>query len=450
MIKAIISKVNNICVIGLGFVGLPMSIVIATSKKIKKQKVYGLEKNNKHGNTIVNNLKNNQFIINTEDAVLKKKYAECVINKNFFPTTDLGILKKCKTVLISINFEGKKNNFSNIISLTKKIFEKISPNTLIIFETTFVPGTIEKVVLPEAKKAISKRNLNINDFYIGYSYERVMPGDKYYDSIVNNLRVFSAINKKSKIKVKKFFSSIINTNKFPLTELDTITECEAAKILENSFRAINIAFIDEWTKYSLNMNLNLFNIIDSIKKRKTHNNLMYPGLGVGGYCLTKDPLFVKKSNKIFSKNNIKFPITDIATKINNNMPKTSFDFIKRNLNLKKIKKILILGLAYKGEVSDKRYSQSITIIDMIKKFNNKISFSIHDFYITEKEVINKIPNVSSYDLIIACTGHKKYRNSSFKGLNRKKYFFDLNNVLSGNQINLLRKKTKLFCLGRNN
>ena len=378
-------------------------------KKKKIQKIYGLEKNNKHGNAIVNNLRNNKFIIDTEDVILKKKYKECIKNQNFFPTTDLNILEKCKTILISINFEGKKNNFLNIKSLTRQIFDKITPNTLVIFETTFIPGTIEKVVLPEAKLTISKRNLSINDFYVGYSYERVMPGDKYYDSIVNNLRVFSGINKKSKIKVKNFFSSIINTEKFPLTELDTITECEAAKILENSFRAINIAFIDEWTKYSLNMNLNLFNIIDSIKKRKTHNNLMYPGLGVGGYCLTKDPLFVKKSNELFLKNDNKFPITDIATKINNNMPKTSFDFIKRNSNLKKIKKILILGLAYKGEVGDKRYSQSITIIDMIKKFNNKISFSIHDFYITEKEVINKIPNVSSYDLIIACTAHKKYR-----------------------------------------
>ena len=450
MIKSKINKVHNTCVIGLGFVGLPMSIVIATSKKINKYKVYGLEKNNKHGNKIVNNLKNNKFIIDTEDIILKKKYKECIKNKNFFPTTDLDVLKECKTILISINFEGKKNNFSNIKSLTRKIFEKISPNTLIIFETTFIPGTIEKIVLPEAKLSISKRNLNINQFYIGYSYERVMPGDKYYDSIVNNLRVFSGINKKSKIKVKNFFSSIINTKKFPLTELDTITECEAAKILENSFRAINIAFIDEWTKYSLNMNLNLFNIIDSIKKRKTHNNLMYPGLGVGGYCLTKDPSFVKKSNQLFLKNDIKFPITDIATKINNDMPKTSFDFIKKNLNLKKIKKILILGLAYKGEVGDKRYSQSITIINMIKKFSSKINFSIHDFYIKEKEVINKIPDMSAYDLIIACTGHKKYRYVNFKGLSKKKYLFDLNNVLSTNQISKLKKKTNLFCLGRNN
>ena len=118
MIKSKNNKVHNTCVIGLGFVGLPMSIVIATSKKINKYKVYGLEKNNKHGNKIVNNLKNNQFILDTEDIILKKKYKECIKNKNFFPTTDLDVLKECKTILISINFEVKKT-LDNLFQIKK-------------------------------------------------------------------------------------------------------------------------------------------------------------------------------------------------------------------------------------------------------------------------------------------------------------------------------------------
>ena len=119
-----------------------------------------------------------------------------------------------------------------------------------------------------------------------------MPRKNYLSSITSNYRCYSGYNNLSKHTCKKFLNSFINIKKYPLYELNTITKCEAAKILENSYRAINIAFIDEWTKYSSLMKINLMNIIQSIKMRPTHSNIMRPGLGVGGYCLTKNPLFV--------------------------------------------------------------------------------------------------------------------------------------------------------------
>ena len=117
---------------------------------------------------------------------------------------------------------------------------------------------------------------------LSYSYERIMPGYNYYDSVVNNNRVFSGINQKSIIACKNFLAKVINVKKFPLSLLNSNTECEFSKILENSYRATNIALIDEWTKYSRIAKIDIYNVLDAIKKRDTHNNIMRPGLGVGG------------------------------------------------------------------------------------------------------------------------------------------------------------------------
>ena len=150
-----------------------------------------------------------------------------------------------------------------------------------------------------------------------------MPGKNYFNSIVNINRCYSGINKLSEKKCEKFLKSFINTKDFPLYKLDKISECEASKILENSYRALNIAFIDEWTKYSNNIGINLNKILDGIKMRATHQNIMRPGLGVGGYCLTKDPEFAKISSDYIFRSKENFPLTSSSIKINKRMPYSS-------------------------------------------------------------------------------------------------------------------------------
>ena len=442
---------ENVCVIGLGFVGLPMSIVISNSRfKNTYFKVYGLEKKTKRGNQIIDDINNGNFNLNCEDKILEKKFYSSWKKKKLIPTFNKDVLNICKTILISVNFENFENKFSNLIEITKNIFTLAQPNSVIIYETTFVPGTFEKILLPLIKKITSKRGLSLNNFYIGYSYERVMPGDNYYNSIYNNFRVFSAINKISKHRIRNFFSKIINIKRFPLTELNTITECEVAKILENSYRATNIAFIDEWTKYSNSLNLNLLRIIHSIKKRNSHKNIMLPGLGVGGYCLTKDPYFIKLSQKLFKIKSNEFPMIDLAMKINSAMPKTSLNFILKKVDLKKIKNILILGLSYKGEVGDARNSQSVTLINLIKKINKKVDLTIHDFYIDKYSEPKILKNLGKFDLILLCTNHKKYSKEKFENLKKNTIIFDLNNVLSDKQILKIQKKSKIYVLGKQN
>ena len=136
-----------------------------------------------------------------------------------------------------------------------------------------------------------------------------MPGPSYLNSIVNFYRVYSGINKESRLKAREFFESFINTQDYPLSEVHSNTAAEMAKVLENSFRAMNIAFIQEWTEYAEKAGVNLFEVIEAIRIRPTHKNIMLPGFGVGGYCLTKDPLLADWSyqNMFHSEKNLRCP-----------------------------------------------------------------------------------------------------------------------------------------------
>ena len=268
-----------------------------------------------------------------------------------------------------------------------------------------------------------------------------MPGKNYFNSIVNINRCYSGINKLSEKKCEKFLKSFINTKDFPLYKLDKISECEASKILENSYRALNIAFIDEWTKYSNNIGINLNRILDGIKMRPTHQNIMRPGLGVGGYCLTKDPGFAKISSDYIFRSKENFPLTSSSIKINKRMPHSSIKFIKKNLpNKNKRYKILILGAAYKQDIGDTRLSPSIDLCKILQKKNNV--YVCDPFFEDDlkKRFFKKIPQFAKFDVIIFCTNHQKFKKIKFSKFSKKPYYFDLNCVLSQKLKLVLKKK----------
>ena len=148
------------------------------------------------------------------------------------------------------------------------------------------PGTTKKIIYPEIVKIFKRKN-SVRQNKLAYSFERVTPGSNYLNSIKLMHRVYAGINKQSELKVKRFLKSIIDLNNAKLCKLSNITEVETCKIIENTYRAMNIAFIEEWRNFSSLNDLNLNKILNFIRFRKTHNNIMRPGIGVGGYCLTK-------------------------------------------------------------------------------------------------------------------------------------------------------------------
>ena len=331
-------------------------------------------------------------------------------------------------------------------------------DVLILVETTVPPGTCKKVVKPIIEKALSKRGLSTLKFSLGHSYERVMPGPEYIDSIKNFYRVYSGINKISAEKTEIFLKTIISTKKYPLTRLENTNATELSKVLENSYRAMNIAFITEWSRFAEDSKVNLYEVIDAIRMRPTHSNIMYPGIGVGGYCLTKDPLLASwsKTELFNSKAALKQSISGDQT--NDKMPKFAFDFMRKVFEFKNLKKIkiLLLGVSYRSNVGDTRYSPVESFYNYCT--NDNAIVSVHDPYVTYWEEIGidvskDLYNILSdnFQLIVISTGHDQYKTSEFVNFLNKKNslkIFDTVGLFDEKQIKLISQKHKIKVLGR--
>ena len=445
------NKIYKISVIGLGYVGLPMSIVLSNVKKKVQNKniqVFGIEKDNKRGNEIITLLNKNILPFKTEDQTLKKKFYQAK-KRNFFASTDFSNVKNSDVIVVSINADFKNDStIKNIKKLFVNIEKFKKKETLIFIETTLPPGTCDKIIAP----LFLKKN-KINSLRLCYSYERVTPGKNYYESIINSSRCYSGINKISKSEGRKFLELFINYRKFPLIELPNLKDCEAAKIIENSYRAVNIAFIDEWTKFSNKMNIRLNKIIEAIKLRPTHSNIMRPGIGVGGYCLTKDPKFGKLSSSKFFNDNNSFPISTISLRINKNMPNTSLDYIKKITKIKN-KSFLILGASYKEDIGDLRSSPSISLGKKLTKMGGEISYFdpyIHGnvFYGSNFSKKNIFKNIKKFDNIILAVNHSYFKNKFIlKGVKKSTNIFDLCGFFSQNKKNKPRIQNVFFLGGK--
>jgi len=438
---------KKVCIIGLGYVGLPMAIALSNVKKNNKFKydVFGYDNDTKKVKKIITSIKNKKLPFDSLDKTLKQKFTSSSYNNKINIIEDFSELAKMEIIILSVGFDfiNNLNSFKNIKDLIKKISKLIKANGLLIIETTLPPGTYEKILIPEINKSCKIRKISMGNIFLGYSYERIMPGKEYYNSIINNYRCYSGYNDISKKKVKNFLKSFINYKRFNLTELNTITECETAKILENSYRATNIALIDEWVNYANLLKIDLLKVINAIKLRPSHTNIMRPGLGVGGYCLPKDGLFAEKSAKLIFKSKINFPFINLAAKINNQMPVSSFKLIKDKIKKLSSKKILIVGTSYKEDIDDLRNSPSISLINILKKKVAKIR--TYDPMIDK----NNIPKFNNFDLIILCVNHEKIKKIPLKHYSKKPVYFDLNNILDDKKILFMKKKKfKLFILGR--
>jgi len=428
---------NKVGIIGMGFVGFPMAVVISNLKF--NYKVVGIERDNKIGESICDKINNKQNPILSQDHLLEKYFVKSIRNKKLYATTNLNEISSCDIVIVSVGFDFySKESLINIVNLISKIALKIKNNSLVVVETTLPPGFSEKIILPILNK--SKKNI-----YYVYSFERATPGSNYYNSITNAIRVFSAKDSISKKKFKNFFSKIINTAKYPMTEIKQIASCELTKVLENSYRAMNIAFIDEWVKFSIKNKVNLNDAITEVKKRSTHSNIMRPGIGVGGYCLTKDPYFIKYSSSKIFKNQDKFPFVNLTLSVNKKMPRTSAFFVHSIFKNIKKPKLLFLGKSYKEDVKDLRFSPSIKLKEILSKKKYDVDF--HDPYFSSYNLKKTILK-RSYDGIVFCVPHSLYKNLPISFFSKNKIYIDLNMVINKKKLeNLKRKKIKIYQLG---
>jgi nucleotide sugar dehydrogenase len=233
------------------------------------------------------------------------------------------------------------------------------------------------------KKAFEKRGI-ADEPLLAHSYERVMPGRNYVASIRDFWRVCSGTNDEAKKKVVKFLKDVLNTEKYPLTVLDRPIESETAKIIENSYRATILAFMDEWSLFSERNGIDIKKVIEAIKIRPTHSNLMFPGPGIGGYCLPKDGgLGVWAYRHILGWEDDIFTFTPHAIDVNDtralHVPQLVRDALRNMGKPIAAAEVLILGASYREDVGDTRYSGSELIVRRLTEMGADVK--VHDPYL---------------------------------------------------------------------
>jgi UDP-N-acetyl-D-glucosamine dehydrogenase len=341
-------------------------------------------------------------------------------------------------------------------SAIQSIGRNCKEDALVLVETTVPPGTCEKIISPTLEKELSGRALRIDRYKLGHSYERVMPGPDYVNSIREYPRVFSAINAESEQAVENFLRTVIDTEKCELTKLESTNATEIAKVLENSYRAMNIAFIVEWSRFAEEAGVNLYEIINAIRVRASHSNLMYPGIGVGGYCLTKDPLLASWAQQSFfgSKRRLDYSVRGVST--NDQMPRYAFERLESVYGNIIDRSIVFLGVSYRGDVGDTRFTPVDLMFDNVSAKTDKLT--LHDPFVLFWEEKN-LPVKQSLDdalsndpkVIIISAGHSIYKTeqSTKHTLSLQPCFiFDTVGILTEKQIAVFLQKHSISVLGR--
>ena len=413
-----------IVVQGLGFVGTAMSLVCANTDN-SEYAVIGLDIPTKESYWKAGMIKEGLLPIESSDPNIGKFFANSMKKNNFFATADKRALNFADYVIIDVNLDVDKsinsNEFNVKIDGFKKavidVGENCKEDVIILVETTVPPGTCRMIVKPFVDECFSKRGLSKDRYVLGHSYERVMPGPNYINSIKNFYRVYSALKESDSKIIEDFLKTIISVEKYPLTKLATTEATEMAKVLENSYRAMNISFMVEWSRFAEDAGVNLYEVVNAIKMRPTHNNMMFPGIGVGGYCLTKDPLIASWASQEFFKS-VKLESSENAVRINDQMPDYAFNYFKKKIIKKceSLNKIAILGVAYGPGIGDTRFSPVKKFYEQIKKIcTNVTCFDPYVNFWEEVSIevesdLNDLRN-NEYDCIIIATKHIEFEGN---------------------------------------
>jgi nucleotide sugar dehydrogenase len=386
-----------VVVMGVGFVGAVMAAIVADTVDKNGQPskfVIGMQRPSARSFWKIPFLNRGISPVKAEDPEVDPMIDRCVNKKKtLIATYTYEVLKLADIVVVDVQCDYIKEDLGNVRngeadmaaleSSLGVIAENIPPNALVLIETTVAPGTTEQVAYPIMKKIFRKRGIE-SDPLLAHSYERVMPGRNYVASIRDFWRVCSGINEEAKERVVKFLNEVLNTDKYPLTVMDRPIESETAKIIENSYRATILAFLDEWSLYSERNGVDLIKVIKAIKMRPTHSNILFPGPGIGGYCLPKDGgLGVWAYKHILGFEDDIFKITPLAIDINDtrgiHVGQLTRDALRNMGQPIASADILILGAAYREDVGDTRYSGSEIVIRKLAEMGAEIR--VHDPYV---------------------------------------------------------------------
>jgi len=375
---------SNIFVVGLGYVGLPIALEVANSGST----VFGIDsdisKVNKlnSGESYIEDIKNA-----TIDSALK--------TGKFKALSEIPKLESESTILICVPTPLDKNHepdLSYLISAAKDVGKTMVKDCLVIVESTVQPGACRNIIIPILEK-YSK--LTKNDFYFAFSPERIDPSNNEYN-VKNTPKLVAGLSLEAATKAKDFYSQFISK----VNICDSIEVAETAKLLENSFRLINISFINELAIFCHKFGIDINHVIEAASTKPYGFMPFYPSIGVGGHCIPVDPLYLASTAK-----EVGAPIRfiDLADQINNEMPEYFVNRAEEQLGLLKGKAILVIGVSYKPNVADTRETPVEGLIVGLKKKGAQVSW--HDDLVKEWNGEKSVAISNNYDLAIIATPH---------------------------------------------
>lgn len=422
-----INKENcTISIVGLGYVGLPLAVTFAKSG----YQVIGVDTSQEKVD-LVN--KGSNYIADIENDDLK----ELVVKKLISATTDFSVVSDCEVIIICVPTPLEKHQQPDITyveSSTINIAKYLKKGSVVILESTTYPGTTEELLKPILEKG---SGLICNeDFYLGFSPERVDPGNTVFKTN-NTPKVVGGIGKDATEVIAELYRSVLTGE---VIETSSPAVAEMSKVLENTYRNINIGLINEFAILANKMGIDIWEVIEVAKTKPYGFQAFYPGPGLGGHCIPLDPYYLSWKAREYGFHT---SMIECSMMINDNMPDYCIERISKILNRFKKSingsKILVLGIAYKPDIDDYRESPAILVIDKLKVSGAKVDF--YDPWIKEykhnNEVFQGLSNlesnvISSYDLIVITTAHKNIDYQLV--IDNAKVVFDTRNATRENDI----------------
>lgn len=415
---------TNIVVIGMGYVGIPMAALLAD---VDDFYVTGIQRRSKRSGWKIDWLNNGKNPFEGEEPGLDGLIARVVKNGKFKVTDKYDAVDDADFILIDVQtpvaLDSKTPRYESLEEVTNKISKHLKKGVTVIIESTVAPGTTDNIVQPRLEEGSGlKRG---QDFYLVFSFERVMPG-KMLEYITDMEKVIGGGCNEANNKAKFLYEKVVEKD---IRVTDTLT-AELTKCIENTYRDVNIAFANEMALLCEDFDRDIFEIIELINQR--HDRMMhYPGSGVGGHCLTKDPHLLEYGHRTYTEHKYNSDILLKARELNDSMPRHMVelmeDTFRESRRLVDNIKVVLLGVSYKANTDDTRNTPTENIVKVLKSryHSHNITFIAHDPYVKEREYketeltddFDKA--VSGADVLIFATNHNEYYNIDLEDLKRK-------------------------------
>ena len=382
---------KNVSIVGLGYVGLPLALLVAK----KGYNVTGIDLDTERVSLI------NQGIDPIKDEYVADNLSATAVtavdNFHSIPRSDIVIV--CVPTPVKHDYQPDLGPLKGAVS---SIAKEMKPGSLVIIESTINPGVSDEIVIPLLE---SKSGLTVNEgFHVAHCPERINPGDKQWN-VENIARVVGASSQAGLNQATEFYETIVDA---PIKPMGSLKETEAVKIVENSFRDINIAFVNELAKSFTKLGIDVKNVIDGAATKPFAFMPHYPSVGVGGHCIPVDPYYLIEYARGYG---FEHEFLSLARSINNSMPEFTVEQLMDGLNEAglslKGSKVAVLGLSYKANVADDRESPSYKLIKILE--DKGADVDTYDPYFTDKSTAKSLDEaLRNKDAIVIATNHKEY------------------------------------------